>query len=198
MFIKLTLLYRNREVMVKHIKRKHLLFRTFLGYLGSDSKLSELKDDQIDLEHPGSLVSKFISYTRGPKIRKNYSILNSALICFVQGDKMPKAASGVTSTHAYEYEYQSTTWDTMLKTLFSYFGEHGNQYKHPTDFMVGRGTNHKFAMIAKAMVNFGSLPNESAIDMASFAKVRVALREEWLKLCENFSHLTMIITAKWE
>ena len=167
-------------VAKKHINRRDLIFRTFLGYLGSDSKLSELKDDQIDPEDPGSLVSKFILYIRGPKNKAKYSILNSALICFVQGHKMSKAASGVSGPYA--YEFQSTSWDTMMKTLFSYFGEHGVQYKHPTDFMAGRGTytavlNHKFAMISKARVDFGSLPNRIAIDMASFAKVREALRE---------------------
>ena len=167
-------------VMEKHIRRKDLIFRTFLGYLGTDSKLSELKDDLIDPEDPGSLMSKFILYTRGPKNKVKYSILNSSLICFVQGHKMSKPAPGVTGPYA--YEFQSITWDTMLKTLFSYFGEHGVQYKHPTNFMAGRGTytavlNHKFAMISKARVDFGSLPNRSTIDMASFAKVREALRE---------------------
>ena len=163
-----------------------MLFRTFLGYLGSDSKLSELKDEQIDPEDPGSLVSKFILYTRGHKNKDKYLILNSALICFVQGHNMSKATSGVAGTDAYAYQYQSTTWDTILKTLLSYFGEHDVQYKHPTDFMVGRGTyttvlNHKFAMISKARVDFGSLPNRSAINMASFAKNCEALREGWLK-----------------
>ena len=164
--------------------------------MSSDSKLSELKDEAIDPEDSGSLVSKFILYTRGPKNKAKYSILNSALICFVQGHKMSKAAPGVTGPYA--YEFQSTTWDTMLKTLFSYFGEHGVQYKHPTDFMAGRGTytavlNHNFAMISKARVDFGSLPNRSTIDMASFAKVCEALREGWLKPYENFSHLTMLV-----
>ena len=107
---------------------------------------------------------------------------------------MLKAASGVAGTD----EYQSTTWDTMLKTLFSYFGEHGVKYKHPTNFMVGWGTyaavlNHKFAMKSKARVEFGSLPNRSAIDMASFVKVREALREGWIKPYKKFPHLTMIV-----
>ena len=185
-------------VTEKHIKHKDLIFRTFLGYLGSDSKLSELKDKQIDPKDPGSLVSKFILYTGGPKNKAKYSIVNSSLICFVQEHKMSKAASGVAGP--YEYKYQSTSWDTMLKTLFSYFGEHGVQYKHPIDFMAGRGTytavlNHNFAMISKAGLDFGGLPNRSAIDMASFAKVREALREGWLKPYKNFSHLTMLVNC---
>ena len=88
----------------------------------------------------------------------------------------------------------------MLKTLFSHFGKHGVQYKHPTNIMVGWGTytaglNHKFAMITNARVDFGSLPNRSAIDMVSFANVCVALREGWLKPYENFSHLTMLVNS---
>ena len=63
--------------------------------------------------------------------------------------------------------------------------------------MAGRGTyggfNHKFAMIFKARVDFGSLPNRSAMDMASFAKVLEALREGWLKQDKIFSHLIMLV-----
>ena len=86
----------------------------------------------------------------------------------------------------------------MLKTLFSPFGEHGIQHKHSTDFMVGRGTctavlSHKFAIIIKARLDFGSLSNRCAIDMTSFAKVRDSLREEWLKPYDDFSHLTMFV-----
>ena len=54
-------------VTEKHIKHKDLIFRTFLGCLGSDSLLSEPKDDEIDPIDPESLVSKFILYARGPK-----------------------------------------------------------------------------------------------------------------------------------
>ena len=86
----------------------------------------------------------------------------------------------------------------MLKTLFSYVGEQGVQYKRPTNFIVGRVTytavlKHNFTMIVKARVDFGSLPNRSAIDMASFAKICVALIEGWLKPYDNFSHLIMLV-----
>ena len=86
----------------------------------------------------------------------------------------------------------------MLKTLFSYFGEHDVQCKHPTDFLVSWGTytailNHKFAIIVKARLYFGSLLNWRAIDMASFAKVCVTLREGRLKPYDNFYHLTMLV-----
>ena len=143
-------------------------------------------------------MSKFILYTRDPKNKDKYSILNSALICFVQGHKMSKAAPGVAGTHTRMHEYQSTTLDTMLKTLFSYFGKHVVQYKQPIDVVVGQGTytavlNHKFAMIAKVWVDFGSLSNRSAIDMASFAKVHEALSEGWLKPCKKFSHLIVLV-----
>ena len=83
----------------------------------------------------------------------------------------------------------------MLKTLFSYFGEDGVQYKHPTDFMVcwDMVLNNNFAMIAKARVDFGCLSNRNAIDMAYFVKICVVLREGWLKPYGNFSHLTIIV-----
>ena len=93
--------------MENYIKRKDLLFRTFWGHLSSDSKLSELKDEQIDPEDPGSLLSEFILYARGPKNKDKYSILNSALICFIHGHKTSKTVSGVAGTHAYAYVMKS-------------------------------------------------------------------------------------------
>ena len=85
---------------------------------------------------------------------------------------MKKVATGLADTYTFAYEYQSTTWDTMLKTLFSYFAEHGIQYKHPNDFKSGKGTyvailNNKFLEISKENIDFDSTPNKSAIDAAS-------------------------------
>ena len=185
-------------VTKRHMKRKDDIFDTFLGYLSQDPKLAELTDKVRDPEDEVTLVSKFILYTRGPKTRYKHSIVNNSLICFIQNHKRGKPAPGLSDTHTHAYEYQSTTWDTMLKTLFSFFAENGIMYKHPTDFMNGRGTytavlNTKFAAIAKERIDFGSLPNRSAIDMSSFDKVRQAINEEWLKPHENFSDLTLLI-----
>ena len=65
----------------------------------------------------------------GPK-DTNKRIVNKYLIYFSQNHKINKVASGLTDTHMYTYNYQSTTWETMLKVLFSFFGEHGIQYKY--------------------------------------------------------------------
>ena len=182
----------------KHIQRKDTLFDTFLRYLSANPKLSELAERYEDPEDPGSFVSNFILMTRGPKSRVKFEIVNRALICFVQNHKRNKAVSGLTDTSPFAYEYQSTTWDTMLKTLFSYFGEHGVLYKHPTDFMTGRGTyaavlDQKFAKISRERVDFGSLPNRSAIYMASFPKIVKAIKEGNLKPYDEYDDLILLV-----
>ena len=85
------------------------------------------------------LVTSFILLTRGPKSKDKFDILNSALVCFVKNHKMSKIATGMKKEDRFSREFQSTTWDTMLKTLFSYFGEYGVLYKHPGDFTNVRG-----------------------------------------------------------
>ena len=57
--------------------------------------------------------------------------MSKALIRFVQNHKMKKVGTGLADTHTFAYEYQSRTWDTMLKTLFSNVADHQIQYKHP-------------------------------------------------------------------
>ena len=86
----------------------------------------------------------------------------------------------------------------MLKTLFCYFGEHGVLYKHPTDFMNGRGTytavlDRKVAKISKARVDFGSLPNRSAIDMASYSKIVQAIKVGNLKPYDEYNDLILLV-----
>ena len=93
-----------------------------------------------DPESPGEDVHKFILYTRGHKSRSKFDIINECLICFVCMHKMRKVASGLTDGQRYAYEYQSTTWKTMLRLLFSYFTKYGILYKHPKDFSLRKGT----------------------------------------------------------
>ena len=110
-------------------------------------------------------------YTQGPRDANKYKIVNKALIYFVQNYKMKKAASGPTDTHMYAYEYQSTTWETMLKVLFSFFCEHGYSINTLTTSRYDKGTyvtvlNKKFKEISEERSDFGSIPNRSAVDIA--------------------------------
>ena len=89
--------------------------------------------------------------------------------------KMKKIASGSTDSHRYAYDHQSTTWETMLKLFFSYFAEYRIMYKHPTDFSLGKGTyivlfHRKFSNLVKERIDFGALPNQSAINIDSLQK----------------------------
>ena len=117
---------------------------------------------------------------------------------FCEKYKMSKTAAGMKKEDRYSREFQSTTWDTMLKTLFSHFGEYGVLYKHPSDFTNVRGTytallDHKFNKIAKEHVDFGSLPNRSAIDIASYNKIASAIKEGKIKPHSDYNDLIMLV-----
>ena len=86
----------------------------------------------------------------------------------------------------------------MLKNLFSYFGEKGILYKHPSDFINHRGTytavmDHKFAKIAKTRPDFGSLPHRSAIDMASYEKIDEAIKANRIMPYSNYDDMILLI-----
>ena len=169
-----------------------------MGYLSRDVNLSSLAERYPDPEDPGSLVSSFILCTRGPKNKSKFEIVNRAMICFVHHHKMNKAAHGMTGTQAFAFEYQSTSWETMIKSLFSFFSEFGVLYKHPTDFQNGRGTytavlDRKFTKISREREDFGALPNRSAIDMASYPKIVSAIKAGELKPHTSYDDLIMLV-----
>ena len=99
---------------------------------------------------------------------------------------------------AFSREFQSTSRDTTLKTVFSYFWEFGVLYKHPSDFMNVRGAytallDHKFNEIAKERVHFGSIPNRSAIDISSFDKIGIAIKEGKIKPYTVYDDLILLV-----
>ena len=140
----------------------------------------------------------YILLTRGPKSKQKFDILNSALVNFVKYHKITKTAAGMKSEDPFSQEFQSKTWDTMLKTLFLYFGEFRVLYKHPSDFTNVRVAyaallDHKFNEIAKACIDFGSLPNGSAIDISSFHKIKNAIKEGKIKPYTVYDDLILLI-----
>ena len=72
-------------------------------------------------------------------------------------------------------------------------------YKHPNDFMNVRGAytallDHKFNQIAKDQIDYGSLFNRSAIDMASFTKICSAIKEGKIKPYTVYDDLIMLVS----
>ena len=186
------------NVSNKHLKRKDSLFETFVGYFNREPHLQRLANVYPDPLDPSNLVTSFILLTRGPKSKQKFDILNSALVCFVKHHKMTKLAAGMKNEDRFSREFQSTSWDTMLKTLFLYFGEFGVLYKHPSDFTNVRGAytallDHKFNEIVKERVDFGSLPNRSAIDISSFHKIGIAIKEGMIKPYTVYDDLILLI-----
>ena len=156
------------SVSERHLKRKDTLLETFLGYLFKDKYFKKLQEKVEDMDEPGTLVSTFILRTRWPKHKTMFTILKRALIYFVQNHKMYKARFGSADIQLVSVEYQPTTWDTMLKSLFPSLGKYGVLYKHPNDISNVWGSyivylDHKYAIIAKSRSDFGSLQNRSAI-----------------------------------
>ena len=104
--------------------------------------------------------------------------------------KIKKVASGLTGGHRNAYEYQSTTWETMLKLLFSYFSEYGILYKHPKGFSLGKGTyialsDKNFSDISKERINFGVFFWRSATNLESLQKKDKGMKENNLRPFDN-------------
>ena len=93
-----------------------------------------------------------------------------------------------------------------MKNLFSFFAEHGVQYKqsndflnhkHPNNFLNHRGTytavlDHKFAIITKSRTDFGSLSNRSAIDLAFYPKIEEAIKSNKIMSYTNYNNMFML------
>ena len=70
------------SVSKKHLKRKDAIFKTFLGYLSEDKLLKTLIHRVSDPKEHGSLVTRFILVTRGPKDEKFYNFKqNHCVFC---------------------------------------------------------------------------------------------------------------------
>ena len=93
----------------------------FVEYLEKDTNLSPSADTVYDYERPGKKPHIFILYTQGHKLRAKFYNINKALTHFVLMQKMKKVASWLNDGHRCDYEYQSITWETMLKLLFFLF-----------------------------------------------------------------------------
>ena len=86
----------------------------------------------------------------------------------------------------------------MLKILFSSLGENGVLFKHPTDFSKVRDSyttylDNKFAVIAKARSDFSSLPNRSAVGLASYHKIDAVIRANRIMPFTNYDDMILLI-----
>ena len=86
----------------------------------------------------------------------------------------------------------------MSNLLFSNFSEYGIFYKHPKDFSLGKGTyiallDKKNSKIPKERIDFGALPNQSAIDLDSFQKIGKAIKEKKSRPYDNYKDMIMLL-----
>ena len=110
---------------------------------------------------------------------------------------MSRADHSMTVTQPFEFENLSTSWKTLIKSLFSFISVYGVLYKHNTDFWTGRGTyttvlDCKFTKISRERNNFGTLPNRIAIDMVFYPKIITAIKAGELKPHTLFDELIVL------
>ena len=110
---------------------------------------------------------------------------------------MNKPAKGLKKSDPFAMEFQSTTWDTNLKTLFSKFHSFNIMYNYPGDFQRPGSfvaiQNKRFAEIAKERLDFGSLPNRGEVDPNAHDKVLKAFEDKRLKPDTNWTHLMYVL-----
>ena len=100
-------------------------------------------------------------------------------------------------TDKHAYKYQSTTWDTCFKSLFSHFKKLGVLYNYPSDFKKDGSfvayQNEQCSKIAKDWNNFGLLLNCGEVDMDLQAKISTAIDDGCLKPNGVFSDLIHLV-----
>ena len=84
-----------------------------------------------------------------------------------------------------------------VEVTYLHFAEYGILYKHPKDFSLGKGTYiailEKKISIPKERIDFGALPNQSAIDLDSFQKIGKAIKENKLRPYKNYKDVIMLL-----
>ena len=149
--------------------------------------------------HPSILTTRFFAELSGKKNLKKKSIFNLALLQFVQNHKLkrppkyiPKAEQG----NQYSLEYQPTTFETDLKTLFGVFKKH--QIFYSMEDFKEDGTwlawlKSHWAKVATARADFGALPMQATFDPQRDKKLKTALENGILEPEGNYEHLVMLI-----
>ena len=129
--------------------------------------------------------------TCGTKDDNKYKILNSVLVKFFQVHVMNRAASEMNKKDKYAYDYKSTLWDTMLKTIFSELHKHHVIFNCPGYFVDVQ--DNKLKLIAKVHSDFGALPNCGEVDLAAHDKVASVVEDGRLKLDKDWLHLIWLL-----
>ena len=174
------------------------IYQVFMKLLKAHDELSSLCVELSDLDDLLIGILKFFANIKGLKTPVKFTLLNCTLVLFVRRYKMAHVASELDHSHPFACEFQSNTWDTNPKSLFSYFSKKGVNYIHPNDFMKSCGCyvpvlNEKFSWIANSCIDFGSLPNRSEIDLDYFKKVKKAIKTQSLHPYEDHKHLLYLL-----
>ena len=128
-------------VSKSHRHRVDKMHQVFMKLLKAHNELFSLYVKVSDPGNPLMKISQFLAIVKGQKTLIKFTMLKCALVLCISKYKMTHVARGLDPSHSFPYKFQSTTWDTNLKSLFLYFSKKGMNYNHPNDFMKSSGSH---------------------------------------------------------
>ena len=182
----------------KHKKRKDILIEQFFDLLKSTEDLSELSNEvPLDPDIPEIKTKQFYLLLQGDLSEKKYKLLDECMHRFCDTHRRKtkfKNPSGLVSE--FDFDYQPSTFDTDLKTIFGIFKSNGVNYTLK-DFEKNGGFLAKLYSrwrdIATVREDFGALPFQADFDMEMDQKLSSAIETKALDYKHNYRHFMMLI-----
>ena len=163
-----------------------------------DSIASLADEVPVSSSTPHIKRKRFYLELSGTKTTQKETILNLALLVFVQNHKRKSPSPNATNDENGEFslDFQPGTFTSHLRTLFGHFAREGVLYKMK-DFEKDGGflswLYKRWNRDTKVRSDFGSLPLQAVFDSNMDNKIKEAIKEGKLDIRNNFRHLTMLI-----
>jgi len=182
----------------KHDKQKKLLSDAFFTAISGCKNLAPLSEELLlDPEVPNVTIRKFYKVLQGDFDDKKFKILDECLHVFMNQHRLKNRIKNPTGKKTeYDFEYQPSSVDTKLKTLFGIFKSNGIKYglrdfeKNGT-FLAN--LYYRWKEIAKVRDDFGTLPYQSSFDCNLDDKLTFAVKNKILDYQKNYNHFLMLI-----
>ena len=184
----------------KHDQRKKAVSKKFFSSLAKDRRFHPLLDEvPEDPSIPSVKTLRFFIELSGIKTKKKFSILNLAMMHFVKNHKRKKVAESIPENERgspYDLEYQPSSFNTDIKTLFGIFKSHGIPYSYMDFQKPGTWLTWLYKLweeAAKFRSDFGALPNQAQFDQSMDKKLLQAIQDGTLDYKNNYEHFVMLI-----
>ena len=182
----------------KHKKRKDFLIEHFFELLKANEDLSELATDvPLDPDVPDVKTKQFYLLLQGDLSEKKYKLLDECMHRFCESHRRKTRFRNPTGLESeYDFDYQPSTFDTDLKTIFGIFKCNGVNYTLK-DFEKNGGflanLYTRWREIANVRQDFGSLPFQADFDLEMDQKLTTAIETKVLDYKHNYRHFMMLI-----